>query len=104
MTEQTRRPGDASAARAVPWRLAAGVLLMLVMASAFAVQYAAHRSRELFGALEENRKREEEIQIEWRKLLLERSTFSSHARVEAIADSELKMHAVEGDFRTVVIE
>jgi cell division protein FtsL len=88
----------------VAWPIVATVLLLMSIATSFGVIYSAHESRELFRELERLRHRENEIQIEWRQLLIERSTLSSHARVEAIATQELQMHPVGGDFRIVVVE
>jgi cell division protein FtsL len=84
--------------------LLAGLLLVAIVVSAVAVIYTAHRARELFRELEQARHDENEIQIEWRQLLLERSTLSSHARVEAIAGTELQMATPEGELRTVVVQ
>jgi cell division protein FtsL len=84
--------------------LLAGVLLLAIVASAVAVIYSAHRSRELFRELEQARRDENEIQIEWRQLLLERSTLSSHTRVETIAGSELQMTSPPPEMRTVVVQ
>jgi cell division protein FtsL len=86
------------------WSLLAAVLLVLSVLSSFGVIYAAHESRELFRQLEQARRDENEIQIEWRQLLLERGTLSSHARVEAMAGSELQMVPVEGELRVLVVE
>ncbi|MCB1632056.1 MAG: cell division protein FtsL [Pseudomonadales bacterium] len=97
-----------SALRAAPgrnrWPWLALVLLVLVVASSFGVIYTAHSSRELFRQLEQARRDENEIQNEWRQLLLERGTLSSHARVEAIARERLRMVPVEGEFRVLVGE
>ena len=97
-------PAVVEATRAVSWRAITALLLALVMASSFGVIYTAHQSRELFRTLEKSRQRENQIQIEWRQLLLERSTLSSHARIEAMAGSELRMHPLDDELRTVVIE
>jgi cell division protein FtsL len=86
------------------WPVFAALLLVLAVLSSFGVIYAAHESRELFRQLEQARRDENEIQIEWRQLLLERGTLSSHARVEAIANSELQMVPVGGEFRMLVVE
>ena len=86
------------------WPLLAAVLLVVSVLSSFGVIYAAHESRELFRQLEQARRDENEIQIEWRQLLLERGTLSSHARVEAMAGSALQMVPVEGDLRVLVAE
>lgn len=95
----------AEAPRGLRRRRVGVVLLVLACTvSAFAVIYSAHRSRELFRELEGARRAQNEIQVEWRQLLLERSTQSSHARVEAIAGAELGMKPVEGEIRTVVVQ
>ena len=98
------RHAEPVAVRGVSWRVIAGGLLLLVMVSSFGVIYTAHESRELFRALEKSRQRENAIQVEWRQLLLERSTLSSQARVEAIANTELQMRPIESELHTVVIE
>lgn len=85
-------------------RIVMALLALACLVSAFAVIYSAHRSRELFRQLEGARREQNEIQVEWRQLLLERSTQSSHARVEAIAGAELGMKPVEGEIRTVVVQ
>lgn len=91
-------------ARTLPWRAIAAVLLALVMASSLAVIFATHQTREQFRALQQSRREENRIQIEWRQLLLERSTLSSHARVEGIARSALQLKPVDGEIHRVVIE
>lgn len=90
----------------VTWRqrILLALLVLACLISAFAVIYSAHRSRELFRQLEAARREQNEIQVEWRQLLLERSTQSSHARVEAIAGAQLGMKPVEGEIRTVVVQ
>lgn len=86
------------------WVLVSAVLLVLVVISSFGVIYSAHKSRELFRELERVRRAENEIQIEWRQLLLERSTLSAHARVEAMAGSELQMVPASGELQILVLE
>ena len=95
---------ETAPARAFRWPLLASALVVAIVLSSFGVIYAAHESRELFRQLEQARRDENEIQIEWRQLLLERGTLSSHARVEAIANSELQMVPVGGEFRMLVVE
>ncbi|MCG3169070.1 MAG: Cell division protein FtsL [Pseudomonadales bacterium] len=99
--EQGNAPQRAHGER---WPWLALVLLVLAVASSFGVIYAAHTSRELFRQLERERRDENEIQIEWRQLLLERGTLSSHGRVESIARERLRMAPVEGEFRVLVAE
>lgn len=88
--------------RRAPWHWIAPVLLACVVGSSFGVIYTAHTARELFRQLEQARRTENEIQIEWRQLLLERGTLSSHARVEAMARERLRMAPVEGKFHVLV--
>lgn len=104
MAEQHRDDVVATQPAQLRWPVVSCVLLLLCVASAFGVVYASHNARELFRELEILRREENEIQIEWRQLLLERSTQSSHARVEAIAGSELEMEPVSGEIRTVVAQ
>ena len=102
--EEAAREAAAEAPRRDRRPVLALVLLLLVVISSFGVIYAAHEARELFRQLEQARRDENEIQIEWRQLLLERGTLSSHARVESMAASELQMVPVEGEFRVLVVE
>jgi cell division protein FtsL len=97
----------ASAVRRFPargWVLLSALLLVLIVISSFGVIYSAHRSRELFGEIERVRRDENEIQIKWRQLLIERSTLSAHARVETMAGSELQMVPANGELRMLVLE
>ena len=78
------------------------LLALLVVATALGVIYTAHRSRELFRTLEQARRDQNEIQIEWRQLLLERSTLSAHARVEQIAGQQLQMSLPQTEMHATV--
>jgi cell division protein FtsL len=49
------------------------------------------QSIDMVARAKQARREENDIQIEWRQLLLERSTLSSHARVEQIAAEQLQM-------------
>ena len=102
MAERRTETAAVPASRRMP--LLALCLLLAVVVSAIGVVYTAHRSRELFRSLEQARRDQNEIQIEWRQLLLERSTLASHARVEAIADKQLQMKLPTSEINMVVIE
>ena len=82
--------------------MSAVLLLTLVVISSFGVIFSAHRSRELFRELERGRREQNQIQVEWRQLLLERSTLSSHARVEAMARDALKMQPAPDQIEVLV--
>ncbi|MBI3188448.1 MAG: cell division protein FtsL [Gammaproteobacteria bacterium] len=68
-----------------------GLLLSLVMLSAFAVIYTKHESRKTFVEIQSLRKQIDELNVEWGRLQLEQGTWSAHGRVEAMAHAQLKM-------------
>jgi cell division protein FtsL len=68
-----------------------GVLWVLVLASAAGSIYSKHHSRELFVQLERLKQKRDNLEIEWGQLQLEQSSWSTHAFVENVADSKLKM-------------
>jgi cell division protein FtsL len=102
--KQSDEPQPAAGGGGRNWMAVSAALLLIALASSFGVIFSAHKSRELFRELERSRLEQNEIQIEWRQLLIERSTLSSHVRVEAIARSELQMEPLADDFRVLVIE
>lgn len=67
------------------------LLLVLVMASAFAVIMSKHESRKFFVELEQLRKQVDELNVEWGRLQLEQSAWSAHGRIERIARKRLNM-------------
>ncbi len=72
------------------WSLTA-LLVVAVMGSAIGVVYSKHQTRKLFVELQELHKQVDELNIEWGRLQLEQSAWSSHGRIEKIARSKLKM-------------
>lgn len=68
-----------------------GMLLSLVMLSAFGVIYTKHQSRKTFVEIQQLHKHIDELNVEWGRLQLEQATWSAHGRVEAMARSQLKM-------------
>ena len=68
-----------------------GLLLTLVMLSAFGVIYTKHETRKTFVEIQQLHKHIDELNVEWGRLQLEQGTWSAHGRVEAIARSQLKM-------------
>lgn len=67
------------------------LLLVAVMLSALAVIDARHENRMLFAQLQQLRQQRDQLNVEWSQLLLEQSTWSTHARVEQLATGELDM-------------
>lgn len=80
----------------VMW-IAIGVLVLATMASAIAVIYSKHESRKLFVELQKLHKQVDEINIEWGRLQLEQSAWSSHGRIEKIAHKKLHMTLPKAD-------
>ena len=68
-----------------------GLLLALVMLSAFGVIYTKHQSRKTFVEIQQIYKQIDELNVEWGRLQLEQATWSAHGRVEAMARTQLKM-------------
>ena len=69
----------------------AAVLILAIMSSAISVIYSKHQSRKLFVELQKLDKQIDELNIDWGRLQLEQSTWSSHGRVEEIARNKLHM-------------
>ena len=69
----------------------AAALWLGVLGSAAGAVYLKHRSRELFVELERLHQRRDNLEIEWGQLQLEQSAWSTHAFVENVAGTKLKM-------------
>jgi cell division protein FtsL len=66
-------------------------LWVLALGSAAGAIYSKHRARELFVALERLNNGRDTLEIEWGQLQLEQSAWSTHAFVERVASTKLKM-------------
>lgn len=73
-------------------------MLILLVALAFAVVGAAvaavdarHQARQTFIELQALNRARDELNVEWRQLQIERSTWAAHARVEQLAREKLSM-------------
>jgi cell division protein FtsL len=67
------------------------LLWVAALASSAGAIYSKHRARELFVELERLNVRRDNLEIEWGQLQLEQSAWSTHAFVENVAASKLKM-------------
>ena len=67
------------------------VLAVALMVSAISLVTARHQSRQLFVAVERLEDRSRELDIEWRRLQLERAELARNARIDYIARSDLGM-------------
>lgn len=88
--------GSASQGRVLA--LGNAVVAALVLVSAFAVIHSTHACRELYTSLQGLEAQQWLLQEDYGRLLLEKSTWASHYRVEKVARSELGM--VEPDLAT----
>jgi len=75
--------------RVLMW--AVPLLWLAALASAAGAVYCKHRSRELFVQLESLNARRDNLDIEWGQLQLEQSAWSTHAFVENVARTKLRM-------------
>jgi len=71
--------------------IAVPVLWGLALASAAGAIYCKHRARELFVELERLNARRDDLEIEGGQLQLEQSAWSTHAFVERVATTKLRM-------------
>ena len=64
---------------------------MLFRSSALAVIDARNENRTQFAQLQQLRQQRDQFNVEWGQLLLEQSTWSTHARIEQMATQKLGM-------------
>lgn len=80
------------------------VLVMLILASAFATIYSTHACRALYTQLQELESSQWYLQEDYGRLLLEQSTWASHYRVEKVARGDLGMSAPDLEHFRVVTQ
>lgn len=68
-----------------------GLLAVAVVGSAIAAVDVRHEARKRFIALQALNRDRDELNIVWRQLQLERSTWATHARIEQLAREKLDM-------------
>jgi cell division protein FtsL len=67
------------------------ILWLAVLGSAVQVIYARHKARDMFVRLEKLNAERDSLDMEWGRLQLEQSYWSSHAFVERVANAKLRM-------------
>jgi len=67
------------------------LVLLSVLLSAFSVIYYSHVNRQTISELEILLTTRDELNIEWRNLLLEQSSLAEHSTIESKAKKLLKM-------------
>lgn len=71
--------------------IAALVIAAAVVASGVWVVQAKHESRQLFAELEELKREQDRLKVDWGRLRLEQSTWATHPRIESVAREELDL-------------
>ncbi len=75
-------------------RLGQGLVLALILSvtvTAIAVVIAKHQSRQRFIELQQLRAERDALQVDWGRLQLEQSTWSTHGRIELRARRDLHL-------------
>lgn len=78
-------------------QLAFGGLMAAVLASAVGAVYAKHENRKLFMELQALTEERDALDVDWSRLQIEQSTWSTHARVEQLARGEMHMRSPGSD-------
>ena len=80
-----------------------GAFALVVVASALALIFTKHESRELFIELERLSQERDALNIEYGQLQIEQSTLATHSRIETLASERLSLVRPTAD-DTYVIE
>lgn len=83
-------------------RLLVLLLVVAVISTALGVVYTQHQSRKLFVELEQQRKKQDQLDAEWGRLQLEQGTLATPGRIENMARERLEM-ALPGDNEVVIV-
>ncbi|MDO9023684.1 cell division protein FtsL [Zwartia sp.] len=78
------------------------LVAMVLMFSGLSLVTARYQARQLYDQLDRYRAKAQELEIDWRRLQLDRAAESSHTKVDRLARDELKMTGIVPD-RTVYI-
>jgi cell division protein FtsL len=78
------------------------LIIIAVIITAIGVVYSKHLGRIEFVALQKLEQRRDHLNEEWGRLLLEKSTWASPARIEQQAEIRLEMVAPTADVTVVI--
>lgn len=82
--------------------VAAMLLAAGVVASGIVVTATKHESRQLFAELEELKREQDRLQVDWGRLQIEESTFGTQSRIESLALEEIDLGMPRNDQIVVV--
>ena len=86
------------------WRLLVAVLWVAVLGSALGVVYGKQEARNRFSELQKHTTARDDLDIEWGQLQLEQSAWSTHAFVENVAATRLRMSIPDAAAIEVVLD
>ena len=78
------------------------LLFLAVLASAAAVILSAHHNRQMAIAIESLMREKDQLDVEWRHLVLEQGALTEHNRIENLVKKQLGMHRPSPDEEVVV--
>lgn len=78
------------------------LLFLMVLISAFAVILSAHHNRQMSITLETLMQEQDQLDIEWRHLILEQGALTDHNRIEVAMKKQLDMHRPSPEDEVVV--
>ncbi|KXI30903.1 cell division protein FtsL [Paraglaciecola hydrolytica] len=78
------------------------LLFLAVLLSAGAVILSAHHNRQMAIALEKLMQQQDQLDVEWRHLVLEQSALTEHNRIETLVEKKLNMHRPQPGEEVVV--
>jgi cell division protein FtsL len=78
------------------------ILLLLVLVSAFYVIYFTHMHRQATSTFENLLMERDELDIEWRNLLLEQNSLAEHSAIESKATKQLNMKRPDAQSEVII--
>jgi cell division protein FtsL len=78
------------------------LLFLAVLVSAAAVILSTHHNRQMAIALEQLMQQKDQLDVEWRNLMLEQSALTEHNRIETMVKKQLDMHRPAPDKEVIV--
>jgi cell division protein FtsL len=68
------------------------LLFLALLVSAVLVILSTHHNRQMSISIERLMQQKDQLDVEWRHLVLEQSTLTEHNRIQALVTSQLNMH------------
>jgi len=78
------------------------LLYLAVLLSGMAVILGSHQNRQQVIALEDLMQEKDELDVEWRNLVLEQRALTEHNRIETLVEKQLDMYRPTADDEVVV--